>query len=52
MPQTPRVSVLMPVHTAQRYVAEAVESILQQTFNDFELIITDDGSRDRSLKIL
>ena len=52
MAQTPRVSVLMPVYNGQRYIAEAVESILQQTFGDFELLITDDGSQDRSLKIL
>ncbi|MGQ9869283.1 glycosyltransferase family 2 protein [Leptodesmis sp.] len=52
MTPMPRVSVLMPVYNAQRYVAEAVESILQQSFGDFELLITDDGSCDRSLKIL
>lgn len=52
MTQTPRVSVLMPVYNSQRYVAEAVESVLKQSFPDFELLITDDGSRDRSLKIL
>jgi len=48
----PTISVLMPVYNAQRYVAEAVESILNQTFGDFEFLIVDDGSRDRSLKIL
>jgi glycosyltransferase involved in cell wall biosynthesis len=52
MTQTPLVSVIMPVYNAQRYVAAAVESILNQSFSDFELLITDDGSRDRSLKIL
>jgi glycosyltransferase involved in cell wall biosynthesis len=48
----PAVSVLLPVYNAQRYVAEAVESILAQSFSDFELIIVDDGSTDGSLRIL
>jgi len=46
------VSVLMPVYNAERYVAESVESILTQTFTDFEFLIVDDGSTDRSLSIL
>lgn len=46
------VSVLMPVYNAERYVAEAVESILTQTFEDFEFIIIDDGSTDGSLAII
>ncbi len=48
----PAISVLMPVYNAERYVAEAVESILNQSFADFEFLILDDGSTDRSLKIL
>ena len=39
---TPRISVLMPVYDAERYVAEAVESILAQTDPEFEFIIIDD----------
>lgn len=42
----------MPVYNAERYVAEAVASILNQTFGDFEFLIIDDGSTDRSLQIL
>jgi glycosyltransferase involved in cell wall biosynthesis len=48
----PLISVCMPVYNAERYIAEAVESILAQTFGDFEFIIIDDGSTDRSLAIL
>jgi glycosyltransferase involved in cell wall biosynthesis len=49
---TPRVTVLMSVYNGQRYVAEAVDSILAQTFADFELLIIDDASSDRTAEIL
>jgi GT2 family glycosyltransferase len=48
----PLISVCMPVYNAERYAAEAVESILNQTFGDFEFLILDDGSTDGSLEIL
>ena len=48
----PAISVVLPVYDGERYVAEAVESILVQTFRDFELLIVDDGSKDGSLEIL
>jgi glycosyltransferase involved in cell wall biosynthesis len=48
----PRCSVLMPVYNAEPYVGAAVESILQQTYADFEFVIVDDGSTDRSREIL
>lgn len=50
--RSPRVSVIMPVFNAEAYLAEAVESILSQTFTDFELLAHDDGSTDGSLAIL
>ena len=48
----PAISVLMPVYNAEKYVALAVESILSQSFNDFEFIIIDDASTDGSWKII
>ena len=49
---TPQVSVCMPVYNAERYVPEAIESILAQTFTDFEFLIVDDGSTDGSRGVL
>ncbi|MGQ4646882.1 glycosyltransferase [Lyngbya aestuarii] len=48
----PKISVLMSVYNAGEYLAKAVGSILTQTFKDFEFIIIDDGSTDKSLAIL
>lgn len=42
----PKVSVLMPAYNAEKYIADAMESILNQTFQDFELIVLNDCSRD------
>ena len=49
---TPKVSVVMSVFNGERFLSEAVESILDQSFRDFEFIIVDDGSTDRSTSIL
>ncbi|MDF9844974.1 MULTISPECIES: glycosyltransferase [unclassified Paenibacillus] len=48
----PNLSVLMPVYNASRFLRQAVESILCQSYTDFELIIIHDGSTDNSLEIL
>lgn len=48
----PRVTVLMPVYNAELYVSEAVASVLQQTYADYELLIIDDGSTDNTLQKL
>jgi glycosyltransferase involved in cell wall biosynthesis len=47
----PAVSVLMPVHNGETYLRPAIESLLAQTFADFELIVIDDGSTDGSTAI-
>jgi glycosyltransferase involved in cell wall biosynthesis len=50
--KTPRVSVLMTIYNSENYLAEAIESILTQTYSDFEFLIIDDASTDRSPQIL
>lgn len=48
----PKVSVVMPVYNAERFLKEAMDSILGQTFSDFEFIIIDDASTDSSVDII
>jgi len=48
----PEISVIMPVYNTASYLAQSIESVLNQTYSDFELIIVDDGSTDDSLKII
>ena len=45
---TPFFSVLVPVYNQEKYLPECIESVLNQTFKDFELILIDDGSTDSS----
>ena len=52
MEQTPLISVIMPVHNAQKYLKVALDCVLAQTFGDFELICINDGSTDDSVLIL
>lgn len=46
------VSVILPVYNGEKYIAQSVDSILNQTYNNIELIIIDDGSNDNTLKII
>ena len=42
------VSMIVPVYQVENYIAQCIESVLYQTFQDFELILIDDGSKDQS----
>ncbi len=50
--QGPRVSVVIPAYNHEAYIMEAVDSVLSQSLDDFELILIDDGSTDRTLEHL
>ena len=47
----PEITVAMPAYNAAEYLREAMDSILTQTFEDFELLVVDDGSTDATLAI-
>jgi glycosyltransferase involved in cell wall biosynthesis len=52
MLDNPKISVIMSVYNGEKYLREAIESILNQTFTDFEFITVNDGSTDNSLEII
>lgn len=52
MSKKPIISVLMAVYNGEKYLGEAIDSILAQTYSDFEFIIVNDGSTDHSESIL
>jgi len=47
-----RVSVIMPVYQVEEYLARCIDSVLAQTFSDFELILVNDGTKDRCPAIM
>ena len=49
--RNPKISIIIPVYNVEQYLSRCVESILNQTFSDFELLLIDDGSPDKSGKI-
>ena len=48
---SPKVSIIVPVYNVEKYLHRCVDSILLQTFTDFELLLIDDGSTDKSVDI-
>lgn len=48
----PEITVLMPVRNGEKYIKNAIDSVLNQTLTDFEFLIIDDGSTDRTVKII
>jgi len=52
MGKNPIISVVMPVYNGKKYLRDSIESILNQTYADFEFIIINDGSTDDSLQII
>ena len=48
----PKISVIVPVYNVAKYLERCLESILSQSFKDFEIICVNDGSTDNSLEIL
>lgn len=50
--KSPRVSVVMPTYNGEKYIAETIRSILAQAYSDFELVVVDDGSTDRTAQVV
>ena len=48
----PKITVLMPVYNCELYIQEAIESILHETYSDFEFLILDDASTDQTVSII
>ena len=47
----PKISIIVPIYNVEKYINQCINSILEQTFTDFELILIDDGSPDKCGKI-
>lgn len=52
LPHNPKITVLMPAYNVAKYITKAINSVLAQTFTDFELLIINDGSTDDTEKIV
>ena len=52
MSKNPLISVIVPAYNVEEYLAACLDSILRQTFSDYEIILIDDGSTDRTAEII
>ena len=52
MNHEPLVSIIIPSYNHEKFIGDAIESLLNQTYKNFEIIVVDDGSDDESLKII
>ena len=48
----PKISIVIPVYNAEKFLVETLNSVKNQTFTDFECVIVNDGSTDKSLEII
>ena len=48
----PAISICIPTFNGEKYIHQTIRSVLNQTFRDFEIVISDDGSTDRTLEIV
>lgn len=49
--RTPRISVVVPVFNVEKYIEKSILSIIRQSYKNFELIVVDDGSQDKSIDV-
>lgn len=51
MRNNPKLSIIIPIYNAEQFIRRCIDSILEQTYTDFELLLIDDGSTDDSSRI-